>query len=75
MNKHTPPETTKANARLIAAAPDLLRLSIALVRIATIMDTDLTALGKGRDLSGVPGFEGQNLIEAAQSIIRKAKGE
>ena len=33
------------------------------------MDSDLTNMGKGQNLSAVPGFEGQNFCDFLESII------
>jgi hypothetical protein len=46
----------------------------ALVMIAAKMDDDLSAMGKGRNLSSVPGFEGTNILNTAQAIINNAQG-
>ena len=70
INGSTPED--HANARLIAAAPRLLEVCGALLSVAARLDIELTALGKGRNLSNFPGFEGADLLETAQCIIRNA---
>lgn len=59
---HTPGDELEANARLIAAAPELLE---ALEGV-----TDMAA-----DMIPSMGFAGLALIEAARAAIAKARGE
>ena len=65
---------TLLDSELAATAPRLLDACKALVLVASRMDSDLEALGKGRNLSSVPGFEGQDVIEAARAIVAQATG-
>ena len=65
----------QANARLIAAAPDLLRACRGLLLVAERMDADLTAKGRGYPMGTVPGFDGYQLFDAVRAILSAATGE
>jgi len=65
-------EERNANARLIAAAPELLAMCQGLLTVAAKMDDDLTVLGKGRNLSSVPGHEGADILQSARALLARA---
>jgi hypothetical protein len=65
----------QANARLIAAAPDLLRACRGLLLVAERMDADLTTKGRGYPMGNVPGFDGHQLFDAVRAILSAATGE
>lgn len=47
----------------------LLDIVEALQTAVITMDNDLVRMGKGRDLSSLPGFQGQNILDCAGHIL------
>lgn len=66
--------TQTANARLIAAAPDLLSACHVLALVVARMDSALVERGQGFNLSNVPGWAGRNVLDYARAVIAKAEG-
>ena len=68
------PTERDANARLIAAAPDLLAACVALLVEYDSMNAELRHIGKGRPESS-DGAHPDSAGQAARSAIADAKGE
>jgi len=69
---HLHNETTEANARLIAAAPDLLAALRAVIPALIILGDHIGNEFKGGN--GQPAFDRCALIGAARAAIAKAEG-
>lgn len=65
----------EANARLIAAAPELLMTCRALLRVVEVYDARLAELGRAGNLESVPGMHGANAVDVAHAVIAKATGK
>ena len=61
----------ESRAELIASAPELCAAVKALASVVERLDYDLASMGKGRNLSSVPGFEGENIVDACRAILHK----
>lgn len=68
-------EHNKANARLIAAAPEMYRLLKACGTIIDTMDKRLSDMGKGLNMSNLPGYEGQNFVDWIGALLTKIEAE